>query len=73
MCIRDSAKTIPGKEEFHETLRYFDQRIKDTGVVLRLSTRADADSLTGFDDVVVATGVTPVSYTHLDVYKRQGS
>ena len=53
------AKTIPGKEEFHETLRYFDQRIKDTGVVLRLSTRADADSLTGFDDVVVATGVTP--------------
>ena len=53
------AKTIPGKEEFHETLRYFDQRIKDTGVVLQLSTRADADSLEGFDDVVVATGVTP--------------
>ena len=53
------AKTIPGKEEFHETLRYFDQRIKDTGVVLRLSTRADADTLTGFDEVVVATGVTP--------------
>ena len=53
------AKTIPGKEEFHETLRYFDQRIKDTGVVLQLSNRADADSLEGFDDVVVATGVTP--------------
>ena len=53
------AKTIPGKEEFHETLRYFDQRIKDTGVVLQLSIRADADNLEGFDEVVVATGVTP--------------
>ena len=53
------AKTIPGKEEFHETLRYFGQRIKDTGVVLQLSTRVDAETLTGFDDVVVATGVTP--------------
>ena len=53
------AKTIPGKEEFHETLRYFGQRIKDTGVVLKLSTRVDAETLTGFDDVVVATGVTP--------------
>jgi len=53
------AKTIPGKEEFHETLRYFGQRIADTGVVLQLSTRADADNLQGFDDVVVATGITP--------------
>ena len=39
------AKTIPGKEEFHETLRYFRHRIADTGVELRLSTRADADAL----------------------------
>ena len=53
------AKTIPGKEEFHETLRYFGQRIVDTGVVVQLSTRADADSLPRFDEVVVATGVTP--------------
>ena len=53
------AKTIPGKEEFHKTLRYFGQRIADTGVVLKLSSRADEESLSGFDDVVVATGVTP--------------
>ena len=32
----------PGKEEFHETLRYFRHRIEETGVELRLSTRADA-------------------------------
>ena len=53
------AKAIPGKEEFHETLRYFAQRIEDTGVVLQLSTQVSAESLSGFDDVVVATGVTP--------------
>ena len=53
------AKQIPGKEEFHETLRYFHHRIAETGVELRLDTRADADALARFDDVVVATGVTP--------------
>src|SRR5690606_23642128 len=38
------AKRIPGKEEFHETLRYFRHRIVETGVELRLSTRVDADA-----------------------------
>ena len=55
------AKRIPGKEEFHETLRYFANRIADTGVELRLGTRITADALAGagFDAVIVATGVTP--------------
>jgi 2,4-dienoyl-CoA reductase (NADPH2) len=55
------AKRIPGKEEFHETIRYFRRRIEVTGVDLRLGTRVDADLLrTGdYDEVVVATGVTP--------------
>ena len=53
------AKRIPGKEEFHETLRYFRHRIAETGVELRLSTPADAGALHGFDAVVLATGVTP--------------
>ena len=53
------AKQIPGKEEFFETLRYFRNRIAETGVELRLDTRADADALSGFDEVVIATGVTP--------------
>ena len=53
------AKRIPGKEEFHETLRYFRHRLQETGVEQRLSTRVDADALAGFDEVVVATGVTP--------------
>jgi 2,4-dienoyl-CoA reductase (NADPH2) len=53
------AKQIPGKEEFHETLRYFGRRIEATGVKLRLNKRVSADDLKGFDEVVVATGVTP--------------
>ena len=53
------AKQIPGKEEFHETLRYFRHRIAETGVELRLDTHVDADALAGFDEVVIATGVTP--------------
>jgi 2,4-dienoyl-CoA reductase (NADPH2) len=55
------AKRIPGKQEFFETLRYFGEHLKTTGVQLRLNTRADAATLqaAGFDAVVVATGVKP--------------
>ncbi|WP_027080614.1 NADPH-dependent 2,4-dienoyl-CoA reductase [Luteimonas mephitis] len=53
------AKIIPGKEEFNETLRYFRHRIDETGVELRLSTKATPELLAGFDQVVLATGVTP--------------
>lgn len=54
------AKRIPGKEEFHETLRYFRRRIELTGVTLRLETRVSADDLAGYyDEVILATGVTP--------------
>ena len=53
------AKRIPGKEEFHETLRYFERRLAATGVQLHLSTRADAQALAAqkFDAVLLATGV----------------
>ncbi len=57
------AKRIPGKEEFHESLRYFSHRIADTGVDLRLKTVASIDNLRGFDGVIVATGVTPRAIT----------
>jgi 2,4-dienoyl-CoA reductase (NADPH2) len=53
------AKRIPGKEEFSEALRYFARQLELAGVELRLNTRADAASLSGFDEVVLATGVTP--------------
>ncbi|MBB6367125.1 2,4-dienoyl-CoA reductase (NADPH2) [Xanthomonas sacchari] len=53
------AKRIPGKEEFHETLRYFGHQIDATGVELRLQTTADAALLADFDEVVLATGIVP--------------
>jgi 2,4-dienoyl-CoA reductase (NADPH2) len=55
------AQRIPGKEEFSETIRYFTNRIADTGVQLHLSTRVSAADLLGLgvDEVVLATGVTP--------------
>ncbi|WP_035748906.1 oxidoreductase [Arthrobacter sp. 35W] len=55
------AKQIPGKEEFHETIRYFTHQVALRGIDLRLNTRATAADLLaeGFDDVVLATGVLP--------------
>lgn len=53
------AKRIPGKEEFHETLRYFRHQLEATGVDLRLHTTADAALLADFDEVVLATGIVP--------------
>jgi 2,4-dienoyl-CoA reductase (NADPH2) len=55
------AKMIPGKEEFHETLRYFRRQLELTGVHVRLNHRASMESLIegAFDEYVVATGVTP--------------
>lgn len=53
------AKQIPGKEEFHETLRYFDVMLKKHGVRLSLGRKVGADDLAGFDEVVLATGIIP--------------
>jgi 2,4-dienoyl-CoA reductase (NADPH2) len=54
------AKIIPGKEEFHETIRYYKKQIELTGVHLKLNTRAEAEALTkGYDEVILATGVKP--------------
>jgi len=55
------AKRVPGKEEFAETLRYFGQRIARTGIKLHLNSRVEAADLLAqqFDEVILATGVTP--------------
>ncbi|AIF47851.1 NADPH-dependent 2,4-dienoyl-CoA reductase [Dyella japonica] len=55
------AKRIPGKEEFHETLRYFRHRLDDAGVTVKLGQAAHVSTLAsdGHDEVVVATGITP--------------
>lgn len=55
------AKRIPGKEEFFETLRYYNRQMELHNVTIKLGTEATAHMLNdgGFDEVVVATGVDP--------------
>ncbi|MNR84870.1 2,4-dienoyl-CoA reductase [NADPH] [compost metagenome] len=60
------AKTIPGKEEFYETLRYFKRKIElQPNIKLVLNHTATYEELTAenYDDIVVATGVTPRELT----------
>lgn len=53
------ALRIPGKEEFAETIRYYQRQVELLHIDLRLDCTADADSLLGgdWDHIVVATGV----------------
>ena len=53
------AKRIPGKEEFHETLRYFKRQLELLGVQVKLNTKVQAGELLSYDEVVLATGVKP--------------
>ena len=55
------AKRVPGKEEFHETVRYFRRRLEVLGIVPRLGTRVTAEALltATYDEIVLATGVVP--------------
>ncbi|GGO96771.1 NADPH-dependent 2,4-dienoyl-CoA reductase [Wenjunlia tyrosinilytica] len=53
------ALKIPGKQEFAETIRYFRHQLDVHGVDVRLNTWVSAEDLAGYDEVVVATGVTP--------------
>ena len=55
------ARTIPGKEEFDETIRYYTTQVERTGVELKLGTEVSADDLIGkgWDAVIIATGVHP--------------
>lgn len=57
------AKIIPGKEEFQETLRYFEKQLKLKGVNVKLGRRIEATELINgaFDKVVMASGVLPRS------------
>ncbi|MAR89965.1 MAG: NADPH-dependent 2,4-dienoyl-CoA reductase [Pseudomonadota bacterium] len=53
------AKQIPGKEDFADTLRYFQRRLDRLGIEVKLEHRVQAGELMEFDAVVVATGIMP--------------
>ncbi|MCK0133650.1 NADPH-dependent 2,4-dienoyl-CoA reductase [Arenibacter sp. S6351L] len=55
------AKQIPGKEEFYETIRYFNTQLALHNVTVKLNTRVNAEDLKNeyFDEVILATGIVP--------------
>ncbi len=52
------AREVPGKEEFHGLVAWFGTMLAASGVSVRLSAEATAKDLAGFDEVIIATGVT---------------
>ena len=55
------AKQVPGKEEFHETIRYFKRQLELTGVTVKLGEAVSVAQLnqSDVDEVILATGITP--------------
>ncbi|MFY0311467.1 FAD-dependent oxidoreductase [Leisingera sp. D0M16] len=53
------AKQVPGKEEFWGLVDWYRVMVADAGIALELGREVAADDLTGFDEVVIATGVLP--------------
>ena len=55
------AMRVPGKEEFSETIRYFQSQLQRHAVEVRLDTRVDPTLLAagGYDEVILATGIVP--------------
>ncbi|GAA6201805.1 NADPH-dependent 2,4-dienoyl-CoA reductase [Aquicoccus sp. SU-CL01552] len=53
------AKQVPGKEEFWGLVDWYATMLDEAGVTVELGREVTADDLTGFDEVVIATGVIP--------------
>jgi 2,4-dienoyl-CoA reductase (NADPH2) len=53
------AKQVPGKEEFWGLVDWYRTMVADMGITVELGREVSADDLTGFDEVIVATGVIP--------------
>lgn len=53
------ARQIPGKEEFHGLVEWFEGSVARSGIDLKLGQKVEAEMLSGFDEVIVATGVSP--------------
>ncbi|MBC7386991.1 MAG: NADPH-dependent 2,4-dienoyl-CoA reductase [Cryobacterium sp.] len=78
------ARRIPGKEEFRETIRYFETMMKKYGVRLELNSKMDAAyfasrkipagdlSSSGFAAVVLAAGVRPREIPLLETARVRG-
>ena len=57
------AKQVPGKEEFQETINYFQAQLDKFNIDVQLNNTLTADSLIkkNYDEVILATGIVPRS------------
>jgi len=53
------ARQVPGKEEFHGLVEWFTTMVARSTITTRLNTEATVETLAGFDEVIIATGVRP--------------
>ncbi len=53
------AKKVPGKEEFIGLVDWYDRMVAASDIDLQLGKEVTAADLVGFDEVIVATGVSP--------------
>jgi len=53
------AKQVAGKEEFWGFVDWYRTMVAHHGVEVKLNTEVSANDLTGFDEVIIATGVIP--------------
>lgn len=53
------AKQVPGKEEFWGLVDWYTTMLREMGVTLKLGKAVGATDLTDYDEVIIATGVTP--------------
>lgn len=53
------AKVVSGKEEFHETLRYYQKQLQLHNVELRLNTPFETKDAEAFDEIILSSGVVP--------------
>ncbi|WP_120500329.1 NADPH-dependent 2,4-dienoyl-CoA reductase [Roseovarius sp. EL26] len=53
------ARRIPGKEEFHGLVDWYEKMVSQSGITLKLGHTATPSDLSGSDEVIIATGVSP--------------
>jgi len=53
------ARRVPGKQEFAESVAYYAERIRRAGAKIVLDRAPGEAELAAFDEVVLATGITP--------------
>ncbi|MCY3878334.1 MAG: NADPH-dependent 2,4-dienoyl-CoA reductase [Rhodobacteraceae bacterium] len=53
------ARRIPGKEEFHGLVEWYETMLTELGITLRLATNPEINQLSTYDEIIIATGVKP--------------